>query len=333
MQAFDEVVHNVAAISREEWLEYRKSGLGGSDAGAIMGVSPYKGRFAVWADKMGKLPPAEDNEAMRQGRDLEEYVAQRFAEKLGKRVRRDRRMIRSKAHPCMIADIDRRIIGERAGLECKTSKDIYLKRYKNNEFPMEYYCQCLHYMVVTGWDAWYLAVLVYGTELLVFKLVSRGPLEPEEGVRAVIDVSDDLDALTAAEDDYWAQYMVGGEIPPPDALEATRKALGLVYAASDGSVMDADDETDDTLTELAKLKEDKRALEGRILAAENAVKAAMGSAEVLTGTVVSASWKSRTQRRISEKLIRQLYPEVDIARIRQEISSRTFEVHEEREDD
>lgn len=333
MQAFSEVVHNVAAISHEEWLEHRKTGLGGSDAGAIMGVSPYKGMFSVWADKNGQLPPVEDNEAMRQGRDFEDYVARRFAERTGKKVRRERRMLRSVQHPCMLADIDRRLIGERAGLECKTSKDIYLKRYKNGDFPMEYYCQCLHYMVVTGWEAWYLAVLVYGTGLLVFKLVRGERTEPEEGVDAVVSVDEDLEALASAEEAFWRDYMLGGAIPPADGLRATREALGLVYAASDGTAVDADDEADGLLCELAQLKRDKKAIEARILAGENQIKAAMGQAEIMTGTAASATWKGRTQRRISEKLIRQLYPEVDISKIKQEVSSRTFEVHEEREDD
>ena len=80
-------IADTRAITHDEWLALRRTGIGGSDAGAIMGVSPYKGAYSVWADKIGKLPPIEDNEAMRQGRDLEDYVARRFAEKTGLRVR------------------------------------------------------------------------------------------------------------------------------------------------------------------------------------------------------------------------------------------------------
>ena len=83
-------------LSHEEWLELRKQGIGGSDAGAIMGVHPYKGAFGVWADKKGYSEAVEDNEAMRQGRDLEDYVARRFAEKTGLTVRREYGMMRSR---------------------------------------------------------------------------------------------------------------------------------------------------------------------------------------------------------------------------------------------
>ena len=75
-------------ITREEWLEYRRTGLGGSDAAVVMGLTPYRSKIELWADKTGRMPEAEDNEAMRTGRDLEQYVAERFCEAAGKKVRR-----------------------------------------------------------------------------------------------------------------------------------------------------------------------------------------------------------------------------------------------------
>lgn len=72
-------------MPRGEWLEHRKTGIGGSDAAAIVGMNPYVTPFALWADKTGRMPAKEDNEAMRQGRDLEQYVADRFTEQTGKK--------------------------------------------------------------------------------------------------------------------------------------------------------------------------------------------------------------------------------------------------------
>ena len=103
-----------------EWLQYRRQGIGGSDAGAICGMSPYASPITVWADKKGKLPEKPDNEAMRQGRDFEEIVARRFCELTGKRVRRHNFLIRHDTYPFMQANVDRLVIGEKAGLECKT---------------------------------------------------------------------------------------------------------------------------------------------------------------------------------------------------------------------
>lgn len=280
---------SAANITRDQWLAYRRTGLGGSDAGAIMGVSPYKSAYAVWADKLGALPPAEDSEPMRQGRDLEEYVARRFCEETGLRVRRNRQMLRSIDHPMMLANIDRQVIGQRAGLECKTSRDIRMTRYKNGEYPLEYYAQCLHYLAVTGWDRWYLAVLVYGTGLLVYTIDRRG-------------AEDDISALIAAEEAFWRDYVETRSQPAPDGLESTTRALGAVWAAPDPDrAIDADTETDALLTDLAALRRQRRALDNQIAAAENRVKAAMGAAEEIRGTSARCLWKSVTARRLDKK--------------------------------
>ena len=74
-------------MKREDWLKLRKNGIGGSDAGAVCGLNPYTSPMAVYRDKTTDVLDLSDNEAMRQGRDLEEYVAQRFTEETGMKVR------------------------------------------------------------------------------------------------------------------------------------------------------------------------------------------------------------------------------------------------------
>ena len=66
-------------MPREQWLEYRRKSIGGSEAATIAGLNRYSSLYALWADKMGLLPEKEDNEQMRQGRDFENYVAQRLS--------------------------------------------------------------------------------------------------------------------------------------------------------------------------------------------------------------------------------------------------------------
>ena len=151
-------------LSHKQWLEERRKSIGGSDAAALVGMSPYATPYMVWADKTGRLPPKEDSEAMRQGRDLEEYVAKRFCEKNEKKVHIQSGIIRNPAYPYAHATIDRKVTGERAGLECKTTSAMNLKKFKNGEYPENYYAQCMHYLAVTGWERWYLAVLVLGRD-------------------------------------------------------------------------------------------------------------------------------------------------------------------------
>ena len=106
------------SMPRAEWLELRKKTIGGSDAAGIVGLSAYATPYTVWANKTGRLPDSEDNEAMRQGRDLEEYVARRWMEATGKTVRRCNAMLYNSLYPYAHADIDRSVMGENAGLEC-----------------------------------------------------------------------------------------------------------------------------------------------------------------------------------------------------------------------
>ena len=75
-------------MSHEDWLKYRKMGIGGSDAGAICGLNPYSSAMQVFYDKTSAVTEEEDKEAMRQGRDLEQYVAERFMEATGLKVRK-----------------------------------------------------------------------------------------------------------------------------------------------------------------------------------------------------------------------------------------------------
>lgn len=177
------------SMSRQAWLAERRKTIGGSDAAGIVGLSRYATPYAVWADKTGRLPEQEDNEAMRQGRDLEEYVAKRWEESTGKRVRRSNALLYNPSYPFAHADIDRTVLGEDSGPECKTTSALNLRQFRNVEFPEQYYVQCVHYLAVTGCQRWYLAVLVFGRGFFTFTL-ERDQAE--------------IDALMAAEEQFWA---------------------------------------------------------------------------------------------------------------------------------
>jgi putative phage-type endonuclease len=201
-------------VTREEWLEQRKGGIGGSDAAALVGLNQWATPYTVWADKTGRLPPKGDNEAMRQGRDLEQYVAARWMESTGKKCRRKTGILKNSDYPFALANIDRWVLGEKAGLECKTTSIMNLKKFKGGEFPENYYCQCVHYMAVTGAIRWYLAVLVLNQGFYTF----------------VIDRDEDeINALMNAERDFW-EYVKTDTPPPVDGLNPTTGAINAIYS-------------------------------------------------------------------------------------------------------
>jgi putative phage-type endonuclease len=201
-------------MPREQWLELRKKGIGGSDSAAIVGLDRYRSPFDVYADKLGLKPEIPDNEAMRQGRDLEDYVAQRFMEATGKKVRRRNAMLQHPEYPFMIADIDRWVVGENAGLECKTTSVLNRCKFSQGEFPPNYYVQCMHYMAVTGAERWYLAVLVLNNAFHVFTI------ERDEN---------EIQALIETEKHFWQNHVLKKIPPTPDGGESTSEIIKQLF--------------------------------------------------------------------------------------------------------
>ena len=101
---------------------------------------------------------------------MEQYVAERFMEATSLKVRRSNYMYRSTAHSFMIADVDRLVIGEDSGLECKTASAYNADKWKDGEIPLHYIMQCYHYMAVTGKRTWYIAAIILGREFVYRKL-------------------------------------------------------------------------------------------------------------------------------------------------------------------
>ena len=301
-------------MSREEWLIRRRKTIGGSDAAGIVGLSRWTSPFSVWADKTGRAAEKEDTEAMRQGRDLEDYVARRWMEETGKRVYRLPAMLYHPKYSFAHADVDRMVMGENAGLECKTTFSLDLKQFNGVEFPVQYYAQCVHYLAVTGADRWYLAVLAYGRGFFTFTL-ERDQAE--------------IDALMAAEADFWK--LVEQDTPPDaDGSEATSAALREVYPISEQTTADLFGR-DTVLREYMRLKEDKKVLDTRIGEIENTIKADMGEAESGLCGSFHISWKSQNRQTFQAKEFAKDHPSIDLAPYYKNTNLRSFKVTETRE--
>ena len=158
----------IKGMDRKDWLKLRMSGIGGSDAGAVCGLNPYSSPMSVYCSKTmnAEEESANMNEALRIGHDLEEYVAKRFCEATGSKVRRSNYMYKSLKHPYMIADVDRLIVGEDAGLECKTVSAYNADQWKDGDIPVHYAMQCFHYMAVTGKRSWSIAAVILGRDFV-----------------------------------------------------------------------------------------------------------------------------------------------------------------------
>lgn len=299
-------------MSHEQWLEERRNAIGGSDASAVIGVNPWSSPYYVWADKLDKIPPKEESEAMRQGTDLEEYVAKRFTLETGKKVRKSNAIIYNPDIPFAHANVDRLVIGEDAGLECKTTSQLNLSTFKHGDYPANYYVQCMHYMMVTGAKKWYLAVLVYSKGFFVFEIKRD---------------EDEINALRDAEKTFWEQFVEKEEPPEPDGKYATSDALNHVYSP-DGTELYAKTEIDCEIDRLSELKQQKSELEDKIKASENKIKAFMGDAETLKGTNFICTWKVQNRSPYDYEKIFKENPELDESKYRKTSSSRVFRMKE-----
>lgn len=289
-----EKVVNVTSITHEEWLTYRRGGIGGSDSATIMGLNPYSSLYYLYCDKLGILEPKEDNEAMRQGRDLEQYVADRWMEATGKKCHRNNYMWRSVEWPWMQADIDREITGENAGLECKTTNAFTKYDFANGEVPLNYYTQCQHYMAVMGFDRMYLAVVVLGRGFYHF----------------VIERSDEeIEILAEHERQFW-EHVQAEEPPEIDGSEATAEALKQRFPQEVSDVaVELSNHTASEIEHLSELQDIMTQLKADCDAIKNKIKEEMGTAPVALTNTHSCSWQNRSSRKIDWQRLKKEYPE------------------------
>ena len=166
-------------MPREEWLALRQQGVGGSDAAAALGLSPYKTNFALYEEKVGLREPDDlsENEAVQWGNFLEEPIAQEFARRTGRKVRRMNALLRHPQYPWMLANLDREIVAEGDGkpeiLEVKTA-GLWASRSEqwgesgSDRIPEPYLVQVQHYLAVAGRERAHVAALIGGQELRLY---------------------------------------------------------------------------------------------------------------------------------------------------------------------
>ncbi len=159
-------------LSRDDWLEVRKRGLGGSDMCAIMEQSPWTTPLDVYLDKIGESEPIKDNPRMKAGRFLESAVADMFADEYSDiSVRADTKMRVHPDIPYIFANTDRLLQDEDGNLgvlEIKTTSGFYAKTWESS-VPYQYYVQLQHYLWVMDYQYGYIAILIDGWDYRSFR--------------------------------------------------------------------------------------------------------------------------------------------------------------------
>ncbi|MBQ6996296.1 MAG: YqaJ viral recombinase family protein [Lachnospiraceae bacterium] len=277
-------------MSHEDWLKYRKMGIGGSDAGAICGLNPYSSAIQVYQDKTSEDLNEFDNEAMRQGRDLEQYVAERFMEETGLKVRKANAIYCHEEYPYIMANIDRTVLGKNAGLECKTVSAYNADKWKDGQVPMHYQIQCHHYMLVTGAKAWYIAAVILGVRF-VYQKIERD----EEIINYLIQI----------EAEFWKEHVMKGIMPAPDGSKVCDEILSKYYPKAlrtDTLQLTAYKEKLQRRTEIVEIIERMEKEKSQI---EQEIKAEMGDFEMAECEDYRISWTNVTSSRIDTKRLKE----------------------------
>ena len=282
-------------MTRAQWVAARNDTIGGSDAAAICGLSEYSSPYDVYCRKLHLLPEKPDTEAMRQGRDLEEYVAKRFCEETGKKVRRENAILKNAQYPFAHANVDRLIIGENAGLECKTTRGLGMELGDNP--PEHYYVQCVHYMAVTGADRWYLAILVFGVGFKVY-IIERDESE--------------INALMDLEKDFFEKLQT--KTPPIiDGSDITTKDID--------ELMKSQPKTQETIDlamysnefdRIFDLKEKIKSLKDEENQLKNTIKLAMQNVETAISGRFKATYKAQTRTTFDFKRFAKEHANIDL---------------------
>lgn len=191
-----------------------------------------------------------------------------------------------------------------------------LKKFKNGNYPENYYVQCVHYMAVTGAKKWYLAVLVLNTEFMWFEI------ERDE---------DEIKALMGAEAEFW-KYVETDRPPMVDGCEATTEAIKTIYSTSQpGTSIDLfgiEASLDGIEAVKAQIKKLKALKDER----ENEIKTLMGENEKGRCGLYSISWTSSARTTLDGKALKAAYPTIDFSKFETVTSTRTFRISKKKEE-
>ncbi|WP_436875356.1 YqaJ viral recombinase family protein [Mammaliicoccus sciuri] len=284
-------------MSRQEWLKLRQTGIGGSDAGTILGINKWKSPIQLYFEKtQPELKQEIDNEYIYWGNVLEDVVAKEFTERTGKKVRKVNKMFRHPKYNFMLANIDRAVVGEKAVLECKTTSEYNKEAWKEDEIPDSYIAQVQHYMAVTGYEKGYIAVLIGGNKF-IWKEIERD----EELINIIIQ----------EEKYFWENYILGDDIPPVDGSVATTEFMKFKYQDSvdTQAVLDENDEM--IIKALNQIKEEEKELKEQKAKYENQIKNKLGENHFGISQNYQVLWKPQKSSRFDRKKFKEEYPELD----------------------
>lgn len=279
-------------MATDNFQRRRLTGIGGSDAAAVLGISPWRSRLGLWEEKIGLRPPSAPSERMVWGSRLEDAVAKGWADDYKVSVRKVG-FRRHAAYPFLIGHPDRSL-GEDRGLEIKTSDRLGDEwgEEGSDKIPPHYWTQVQHYMVLMGWWSMDVAVLVRGNELHSYTVPAdfefQANLVTEEGI-------------------FWGENVLAGIPPDPDGSEDAQAVIRRRFRQSiEKDTIVATPQVDLLGRRLLDVKESIGVLEIEERELQSRIMAYIGIHGGVTGDGWSATWGNR-KGSISWKTVAEVY--------------------------
>lgn len=276
---------NQQEMSRAEWLQLRKKGIGGSDAASVMGLNQYTERvtlpdgterivqpysylataYQIWADKTGIEPRnVPDSLQMAAGRNMEPLILKQYEEVSGEKLLPHPPIIRHPDYPFILASLDG--VTEAAVIEAKFGK--WTPKWGpdgSDLVPLNYWIQVQHYLLVTGLKIGYLTAMLYGENGLEFKIYNIPADEEwhENSIKRYIEFWEAVEAVRPPEpfnlDDIKARFP---QSIPLSRKEATLEIMQKLerYREIKQEVGDLETESESLKFEIARFFEDSEAL-------------------------------------------------------------------------
>lgn len=275
----------------------RNKYIGGSDAAGVLGLSRWKTPLMVWALKTGQIVEEDisDRIEVKLGNKLEQTVAELFMEETGKKVVRKNETIFHPNYPFLGANIDRRVIGEDAVLECKTATMWKYREWEGQDIPQEYLIQVLHYMAVGNFQKGYIACLI-GNHKFVWKEIERDE-------KMIAD-------LIKKEVHFWNTFVIPKVMPASISANDSDILYQLYQPVKIGEEVNLGEELDRLAENLDSMRADKKALEKQVEQLENEIKVKLGDKEIGLGNNWKATWKLQTQKRLNTEMLRREYSQI-----------------------
>ena len=288
---------STANMGYEDWLTWRKNGIGGSDAAAVCGLSRWKSPVEVWLEKTEQAESKAAGESAYWGSVLEPIVRAEFIKRTNLPVKELKAILQHPDHSFMLANVDGLVDDPKHGtgiFEAKTANEYAAKDWEDG-LPDEYVLQIQHYLAVTGLSFAYVAVLIGGNKFK-WQFVPRN----ESVITMLIEL----------EGHFWS-YVVNMTPPPFDGSKASSDLLASLYPeGKPKSQVALLDEADTLINEFESYQKQEKLITEKKDKAANMLKAMLGEYETGVVGCRSVCWKTISSERLDSKKLKLELPDV-----------------------